>query len=160
LVDPAASVSDLSLVLDAAGLPLVGYHDWRSGDALLARWDGTWSLETVESTGSVGDGIAAAVDRSGRPALAYVDVTRRVVRFALKDGSTWTFEDAAASGFSSRLGLAFDSLDRAVIAYVGAGGPWLARREAAGWTQEPVGEYGSLGGVALDATDGATIAYL
>ena len=60
-----------------------------------------WMIQTVDSAGDVGSYASLAIGPSGRPAIAYYDVTHRNLNFASYDGSAWTVEIARAAPNSS-----------------------------------------------------------
>ncbi len=61
-----------SLVLDRRDRPVIAYYDETNGNLRLARFDGTqWRIETIESSGDVGQFSALALNQCDDPYIAY-----------------------------------------------------------------------------------------
>jgi hypothetical protein len=81
-----------SLALDDEDWAHIGFYDATHGDiktAILtpsatpgARKDATWQIETVESTGDVGQHASLALDGDGYLHLSYYDASSRNLRYA------------------------------------------------------------------------------
>ncbi len=81
-----------SLALDDEDWAHIGFYDATHGDvktAILtpsatpgARKDATWQIETVESTGDVGQHASLALDGDGYLHLSYYDASSRDLRYA------------------------------------------------------------------------------
>ncbi len=84
---------DPSLVLDAAGNPVVSYFDSIDNDLKLAHCDdadcsgGGESIVRVDSAGLVGGHTSLELDGSGNPVISYVDFTRGAVKLAHCDNA-------------------------------------------------------------------------
>lgn len=94
---------DSSLALDAGGNPHIAYYEmteWmRDGDLKYAsKGGGSWVVETVDTTGEVGENAALALDDQGNPHIAYYDGTNHDLKYARKNGTTWTIETVDAIG--------------------------------------------------------------
>ena len=65
-------------VADSTGRLFVSYYDADHGDLKLAikGTDGTWTTQTVDSTGDVGLYTSIALDASGKPTIAYFQRAR------------------------------------------------------------------------------------
>lgn len=72
--NPGGYVSDLSLVLDANGLPYIAYQDWdNAGETTVKRYNGS-SWETVGNAGfASGIFLSLAFDAQGTPYIAFRD---------------------------------------------------------------------------------------
>jgi uncharacterized protein YraI len=57
---------------------------------------GVWSLATVDSGGDVGHYTSIALDRNGRPAVAYIDLTRHKAKVAYFNDLVWRKGDVGA----------------------------------------------------------------
>jgi hypothetical protein len=79
---------DSSLVLDAAGYPVISYYDLSHGDLKLAHCnDATCSgndesLQTVDSADDVGYGSSLVLDAAGYPVISYYDGTNSALKLA------------------------------------------------------------------------------
>ena len=161
----------ISLALDPTGgnyHPRIAYYDGvPNRNLMLASWNGTsWLVETVDSTGDVGQYASLAVDTSGYPRVAYYDATNGNLKYAAWDGTTWLVETVDPTGdVGQYASLALDSLGRPHIAYhdADAGDLKYAGWNGTSWdieTADPslniVGQYASL---ALDSLDRPRIAY-
>jgi len=121
-VDPGPNVAlDVSLALDAVGLPAVSYYsDAGVADPALrvARFDGAvWSIETIDSgpgRGVVGAFNSLAFDSLGFPAVSYYvgTVNLYLARF---DGTSWNI--GRVDGGGGHNSLAFDNSGFPVISY-------------------------------------------
>ena len=114
----------------------------------------------------IGDYTSMALDATGRSHVAYYDVTRKALVYAIQTQSGWRTELVDASGMTGwYASLAIDSRGEARIAYYDATNGVLkyAVRNAGNWTTQTVdassvgvGHYCSL---ALDANDAPAISY-
>jgi hypothetical protein len=87
-----------------------------SGAGLIAA--GTWTADTVASTGDVGFYNALAFDQAGLPAIAYSDQTNDDLRFAHFDGTNWTTSLVdAAKNVATGIDLAYDPSGKPAISY-------------------------------------------
>ena len=88
-VDSSAHVGEFSsLVLDAAGRPVISYHDATSVDLKVAHCNdancagGDESIVTVDSASAMGAYGSLKLDAAGRPVVSYQDVTNGDLRIA------------------------------------------------------------------------------
>ncbi len=163
----------VSLALDRQGNPHISYYSYTPGYAVkYAYLDSTalrpaqgdaWHIETVDAgVGTLGGHTFIAVDAAGVPSVAYHDSAHGVLKYARREGASWTVEtvdNGEVGGFCS---LALDSAGRPHISYRDQGQNRLlyAFYNDIDWTIEVVdpngGSYGSL---ALDDRDRPAIAY-
>jgi hypothetical protein len=162
-----------SLALDPTGPdhhPRIAYYNAAPSkkNLMYAAWDGaTWSIQTVDSGGDVGQYASLALTAGGNPRIAYYDATGNQLKYVENNGAGWEtpiIVDAAADvgKFAS---LALDASGHPRIAYYDATGNQLkyVENNGAGWeapvivdTAGDVGQYASL---ALDASGRPRIAY-
>jgi alpha-tubulin suppressor-like RCC1 family protein len=134
-----------SLALDALDRPHLSYvvptyfndafhklTDIKQSDLKYAFWDGQkWQTQTVEPGGRVGEDSSIAIDKNGRPHIAYrhTGVTAPALKYATWDGTAWriTVVDAAISNIfdpkqiSQNISIAIDPSGHPCISYLGAG---------------------------------------
>ncbi|MDI6884577.1 MAG: PQQ-binding-like beta-propeller repeat protein, partial [Hadesarchaea archaeon] len=73
-VDYYLPINYTSIALDSSWNPHISYYDETDRDLKYARWTGSsWSIETVDSAGSVGWFTSIAVDSFGNPHISYWD---------------------------------------------------------------------------------------
>ncbi len=81
-VEGMCSDSGTSLALDASGHPHISYYSL-SAQLRYAVWNfGSWSIETVDSAGDVGEYTSLALDASGYAHISYYDATNRDLKYA------------------------------------------------------------------------------
>ena len=122
VVETIDSGSCSSLAFDDSGNPAIAYFSSRETtsdniELRCARWnEAGWSLESVDSVGSVEGDISMAFDTSGHPSITYV--ASRDLKIARWDGSTWALETLVSAQAGMDTSLAFDSTGNPVIAHV------------------------------------------
>ena len=112
--------------------------------------EGSWTRQVVATEGDVGFYHSLGFDPSGAPTIAYSDVTRDDVRFAVQTAEgLWQSElvDAGCAVYAG-ISLSYSGEGRPGIAY-GVGQLKLAEKTAQGWSLETVtkgtsGEGGTL----------------
>jgi len=98
-VDARGVVEQVSLVLDSDGNPHIAYYESSGKDLRYARWDGSaWTLQDVDTAGTVGFSPSVVVDSSGRAHILYVDGSRERLKNAWSDGTAWAAEDVDDTG--------------------------------------------------------------
>lgn len=71
------------------GAVAAAYYDFTNGNLKYAsRSGGTWSYETVESTGNVGL-YTSLYEVNSQPAISYYDATNKQLKYARYNGATW-----------------------------------------------------------------------
>jgi hypothetical protein len=155
-----------SIVLDAAGNPHIGYHDFSSGDLKYARWTGdAWEIQTVDTFGDVGSYLSLALDAGDNPHIGYHDFTNGDLKYARWTGSAWDIQTVDTDGlvgwYSS---LSLDSGDNPHISYYDStnGDLKYARWTGGAWDIQTVDADDDVGwhsNLALDAADNPHISY-
>ena len=75
-----------SITLDASGFPVVSYHDTTNGDLKVMHCNdancagGNESIISADTAGLVGTNSSIALDSSGRPVIAYYDLTNSLLK--------------------------------------------------------------------------------
>ncbi|MFC1979185.1 hypothetical protein ACFLVP_04280 [Chloroflexota bacterium] len=87
-------------------------------------WDGiSWqaiynNIVIVDSSGEVGSECSAAFDTKDNPAISYLDMTNRDLKYAYWDGSSWVIETVDSAGWVGHwTSLAFDLNGNPAISY-------------------------------------------
>jgi hypothetical protein len=66
---------------------------WLAGPALA-----DWNIQTVDSTGNLGQNTSIALDADGKPHISYSDRTNWDVKYAAFNGSTWDISIVDSTG--------------------------------------------------------------
>ena len=169
-----------SIALDSNGHPHIAYlylHPVPEG--MGTRYDGrlkyatyngsSWSVTTVDSTGSTGFDPSIAIDSSDQPRISYqymtTDGSVANLKYASYNGATWSTQIVDSNGrVGSYTSLAFDSNDYPHISYHASENFTLkhAFNDGSGWAIETVdtdsmtGQYTS---IAIDSNDLPHISY-
>ena len=111
-----------SLALDQDGYAHISYCNEAAQVLMYATNEGgSWTTNTVDASGYVGEDSSIALDSNGLPHIAYWDRTRGKLRYASWTGSqsSWdiTEVDSVATGDHLGASLAFDGDDRPHISY-------------------------------------------
>jgi len=130
----------------------------------LARAD--WQIETVDSSGNVGEYTSIALDSNNNPHISYYDNTNSNLKYAYFDGG-WHRETVDSSSWYTGTGtsLALDSSDNPHISYFDLVYFTLRYAYYEGyWHRETVdshvdGEYFPWSSLALDTSDNPHISY-
>ena len=182
IVDSEGCVAEYtSLALDADGHPHIGYYDsycdWYNHDLKYARWTGSaWSIETVDSAGTVGAYTSLALDANDNAHISYYELYNHPhgddLKYARWTGSSWSIE-TVDGGFwqPGDASLALDGDGHPHIAYDAyeLGLPWTiftlkyARWTGSAWGIERLDGGPAAGGafpsLALDADGHPRISY-
>lgn len=169
-VDSAGNVGKYtSLALDRNGRPHISYclydpFSRHCEDLKYAHFDGTaWQIETVDSTGDVGDYTSLALDASDHPHISYYDHTNNDLKYTHFGSSAWQIEIVDSVGnVGMYTFLALDASDSPHISYYDFtnGGLKYARFDSAYWQIETVDSTGGYTSLALDGRDRPHISYL
>ena len=145
-----------SIAVDASGNPHIAYSDQGVGDLRYDHFDGsTWQSGVPDShrkaNNYVGVGNSIALDTTGNPVIAYLDMSRRTVKLARWIGNTWETEVVDqlvdVPSFADRVSLQIDSLNVPHVAFYdgGLGALKYAERDEKGWHVEVVDDQGKVG---------------
>ncbi len=128
-----------------------------------------WSIETVDSDGSIGLYSSIAIDSNNHPRISYFDDTNDDLKFAYWNGLSWQIETVDSDGsvglYSS---IAIDLSDNVHISHgkfneLKADWNLNYTTNASGkWTMETVDSGGSIGwfpSIAIDSSDNVHISY-
>jgi len=159
--------SEASLMLDAQDGPSIAFARGNGPGPQLsfATLTGSgWSSEPVETTGHEIWETSAALDGANQPHVVFVDDSDQLVRYAHREGTSWTVETVAGPvGAGSGVALALGAGGEPFIAYLDNGSERFARRVAGTWTSEAVSAPG-LGGhssqLAIDAAGRPHLVYV
>jgi plastocyanin len=154
-----------SLALDGSGNPRIAYYDGDNAKKNLkyAKWVGpnpnNWSIETVESTGDVGQYASLALDPSGNPHIAYYDADAKDLMYIEWDGG-WSppLPVDSAGDVGQYASLKLDAISNPCIAYYDATNKNLKYAERNGsWTvatiDNGINDTGRYASLALDPDD-------
>ncbi len=108
---------NVSLALDIDNNPHVSYY---RDDALIYahRSSAGWDKTIADDTEAVGRSSSIALDSSGKPHIAYRDLTKNTLKYASWDGVKWNLAVAGKAGWYPSLAL--DSADHPHISYMGS----------------------------------------
>jgi hypothetical protein len=86
-----------SIAYDAQGILHFAWFDTRDRFMKYAtrNLDGTWSaIQIVDNAAhDAGQFVSLALDRNGKPAIAFFDGARGDLKFATQNGANWTIQD-------------------------------------------------------------------
>jgi hypothetical protein len=118
-----------------------------------------WTFDDLEAVGA-GEYAALRLDSSGRPHIAYGDDAGSRVRYAWRNGTTWSYE-TVASLKGLYVSLTLDSSDRPRVVFVDASTNALhfASRASGSWTGTTVDNAASFCSVNVDATGQVHVGY-
>lgn len=146
-----------SLMLDAGDRPHIAYHSWSPFQIRYAVKDTSWTLETVDTGGSVGEWSSIDVDDSGHLHVGYQDGLNMRLKYAFYDGTAWASQTVDEAWYGGEhASLALDSAGYPHISYRGDSQLRYARWDGSDWNIETIDASGSAGGytsLALDAGD-------
>jgi hypothetical protein len=156
----------LALALDADGSPCLAYYDAGNHKLIYASWnDGSWELETVDSTADMGWYVSLALDVAGRPRISYHDNTNHDLRYAAWNGNSWDLQTIETTGeMGQYTSLALDANGAPRIAYYDGTNRDLkyAAWNGASWDIQTVDSFGDMGkwsSLELDGSGRARISY-
>jgi hypothetical protein len=126
------------------------------------RIQGTFEIADSASMGVVSQAISLAFDGAGRPCVAFIDVHREAIRYAVRDESGWSAETVVEGGDSDGhdIGLVMDAAGTPHIFYVHKTGTYggefhHAIRSNGTWIDEIIDDGGYCGAWSSPAFDGA-----
>ena len=97
--------------------PHISYYDYTNQNLKYAYYDGSWHIQTIDSTGDVGSYTSLALDSNNNPHISYFDKTNTNLKYAYYDGS-WHIETVDSTGtVGLYTSLALDSIGNPSISY-------------------------------------------
>ncbi|MBN2053272.1 hypothetical protein JW905_00025 [bacterium] len=87
-----------------------------------------WSMTTVDSTSGAAWSASLSLRPDLRPAIAYIIDGAGMLRYAVRQGVQWQYEDVWGPSVPLTCALAHDKLGRPRIAFVDHGLVWLAKK--------------------------------
>jgi len=102
-----------------------------------------WTIETVSPIGTEGTYPSLAIDNNGNPHISYLDLNDGYLKYAYKNGTTWTIENvgyvANSNGTIANAGLSSIALDAANNPHIcyfdfGSGHFKYAKKTGGSWT--------------------------
>ena len=112
----------ISLATKSDDTPCVAFQDATSANVMYgcrSSSTGAWSIETVDSSGSVGQGTELAFNSQDEPYIAYYNETSGALRMSHHDGSDWSsFQvDGDTGDVGQYPSIAIDSSDAVHVTY-------------------------------------------
>lgn len=131
-----------SLAFGPTGQPVIAYYDPANQDLKLATFNGaTWSTQTVDATGRVGEQCSLAFGTDGQPVIAYLDFTNGKLKVARWNSVLHTWQndvvDTAAVSYAA-ISLAISNDGKPAVAYNRASNLYYAKWNGAAWTTQAV----------------------
>ena len=144
VVDESSDVgANASLARGPNGVLSAVYYDRSNRWTRYAQWDPstrTWAAIDFDVSGETGHRTALAYDSRGRLHVAYLSTFDNQVyslRYALRSGQEWAFQNVASNVTVEDFDLTVDALDQPVIGFR-QGSVNVARRNEGGWRLEVV----------------------
>jgi len=99
----------------------INYSDYDNKDLKFAKWAGSsWSTQTVDSSGTVGEYSSIALDTNNCPHIAYLKQNsgnNGYLKYAKWTGSSWNIQTVDTNVYGTCIAIAVDSNDRPHISY-------------------------------------------
>jgi hypothetical protein len=97
-VSPIPADAYVSLALAPGGQPFIAFRDLNAADLRFARRDqGVWSSTAVDTAGNVGRNCSMTIDATGRPHIAYHDLTNHLLLYATRSSLVTGVEPGPAA---------------------------------------------------------------
>ncbi|MBU0569004.1 choice-of-anchor D domain-containing protein, partial [bacterium] len=146
--------------------PHISYYDGTNYDLKYASYNGSaWNIQTVDSSGYVGQYTSLALDGSGQPHISYYDNSNDDLKYASYNGSAWNIQTVDSSGYVGKYtSLALDGSGYPHISYYDSDNDALKYTSYNGsaWNIQTVDSSGDVGeytSLALDANGYPHISY-
>jgi hypothetical protein len=152
-----------AMAFDAAGNLDFAWYDKVTGTLKFAKRNANdvWgSITTIDASPMTGQCVSMAIDKNGRPGVAYYDAPNANLKYAHFNGSSWTVEVVdSKNSVGQNPSLKFNSTGAPVIAYHKATGADLrmAVKTSGGWNISAIdatGDVGQFSSLALNTATG------
>ena len=111
----------MRVAYDGGGTLHLAFYDSAEHDLKYASRspDGAWTAPVVvdAADGNVGAELSLAIDRGGKPGVAYLDVNRHLLKYAHLSGGKWSISVIDRKNSYPRPSLTFDAANRAQVSY-------------------------------------------
>jgi alpha-tubulin suppressor-like RCC1 family protein len=131
----------------AGGQPVIAYYsEWHGGHLKYASLDGAiWTHSIVdESEQGVGQFACLKHGSNAHPAISYLDVGNKAVKYAFYDGNNWVTQTVGAADRRAQTSLNFDPDGQPSISYFD-GNLKYASYDGEIWTIQTIDSNGSVG---------------
>jgi hypothetical protein len=152
-----------AMAFDSAGNLDFAWYDKSTGTLKFAKRNANdvWgSVTTIDGGSMVGQCVSIAIDKNGRPGVAYYDAPNANLKYAHFNGSSWTIEVVdSKNSVGQNPSLRFNGAGNPVISYHKATGAdlRLAVKASGGWNIsaiDSVGDVGQFSSLALNPATG------
>ena len=156
-----------AIAVDSNGAVHIGYHDYAENDLKYAtNSSGAWSLETVDSYGSVGEHIAIALDLNGHVHIVHQYVGEwfggtffwyQTLKYATNLSGSWMNAEIGYDGLYNSIAL--DAMNKAHVSHTTSSHDGLryASNSTGTWEDELIATSNSWSSIAVDTNGGIHI---
>jgi hypothetical protein len=152
-----------AMAFDSAGNLDFAWYDKSTGTLKFAKRNANdvWgSVTTIDAHSMVGQCVSMAIDKNGRPGVAYYDAPNADLKYAHFNGSTWDVQTVdSKNSVGQNPSLKFNAAGNPVISYGKATGAdlRLAVKSGSGWAISSIdtaGDVGQFSSLALNPATG------